>query len=821
MIRKLLKLVLLLVVVSLSLGLFAVHKLRTGPGIRSETLVMEGLAEPVEILYDSMGVPHIYAASIDDLFFAQGHVHATHRLWQMEMFRRVLQGRLSEILGPSMIDTDLFLRTIGLEEAAKAGIPSGDSPMYRHMERYAKGVSAAIEGWRGLLPPEFVLLGFRPEPWSPLLVQGMEKIMAWDLADYQSGLNLAEARETLGDSAFAPLMPAYPDWGVTIVEGWPSTELGEPAFQSESGERDPAPGAGQGFVPVEGQNPAPDDKPFGAALPLAPPPGLLAQASISEDVARVLEMGSVVRASNSWVVGGKKSRSGKPLVANDMHLSLGAPNIWFLVGLHAPDFDLVGMSLPGAPGVIAGHSNAVAWGYTNAMVDDSDFFVERVNPDDTSQYLTPEGWAPFEIREEIVQVKGGDPVLLTVRSTRHGPVITPVEERAADQVMAFQWVAHSPAGTFQALLEMARARSATEFIEGMRDFTNPHQNVVFADTAGAWGYWMGGRVPIRASGAPSNLPVPGWSGDFDWVGWVPFEGKPHVLAPERGYIATANNAQGRDERASLVTDGGWFGPYRAQRISELLEAQDLHDAESLLAIQMDPGSAFVDRHIPEAVQAFQAAGLQDLAGRLEDWDRLADLESTEATLFHSWWASLRLAARDQFYDRGRGYFPDRVVEAGLLLDWDLSLESKVSAAQAAAEYADIPWGEAHHLVLDHPMAAIPVAGKLFRFGRSEIPRVGGPYSVNVAGFGGARPPYQTGYGPSQRHVVDMADVDGSGGFILPGGQSGYPDNAHSFDQLELWREGRLWLLPLDRSLVEARTVATVRMEPGRVDPNPR
>ena len=270
-----------------------------------------------------------------------------------------------------------------------------------------------------------------------------------------------------------------------------------------------------------------------------------------------------------------------------------------------------------------------------------------------------------------------------------------------------------------------------------------------------------------------------------------------------------------------MTDGGWFGPYRAQRISELLEARDLHDAESLLAIQMDPGSAFVDRHIAEAVQAFQAAGLQDLAGRLEDWDRLADLESTEATLFHSWWASLRLAARDQFYDGGRGYFPDRVVEAGLLLNWGLSPESKVNAAQAAAEYSDIPWGEAHHLALDHPMAAIPVAGKLFRFGRSEIPRVGGPYSVNVAGFGGARPPYRTGYGPSQRHVVDMADVDGSGGFILPGGQSGYPNNAHSFDQLELWREGRLWLLPLDRSLVEARTVATVRMEPGWSWPEPR
>ena len=171
---------------------------------------MDGLPEPVEILYDSMGVPHIFASSLDDLFFAQGHVHATHRLWQMEMFRRVLQGRLSEIFGQATLDTDRFLRTIGMEEAAEAGTPSPDTPIYRQMERYAQGVNAAIDGWRGLLPPEFVLLRFQPEPWSPVLTQGIEKIMAWDLSDYQTGLNLAAAREILGDSALAPLMPSYP-----------------------------------------------------------------------------------------------------------------------------------------------------------------------------------------------------------------------------------------------------------------------------------------------------------------------------------------------------------------------------------------------------------------------------------------------------------------------------------------------------------------------------------------------------------------------------------------------------------------------------------
>ena len=549
-------------------------------------------------------------------------------------------------------------------------------------------------------------------------------------------------------------------------------------------------------------------------LPPAPPAELLAQASLTEDIARVLELGSVVRASNSWVVGGERSRSGKPLLANDMHLTLSAPNIWFLVGLHAPGLDVVGMSIPGAPGVVAGHSKAVAWGFTNAMVDDSDFFIEKVNPDNPEEYLTPGGWAPFETREEVIQVKGGDPVTLTVRSTRHGPVVTPVEERAGDQLLAFQWVAHYPSGTLGAFVGMTQARTTEEFLEALRGFENPHQNLVFADTAGAWGYWMGGRVPIRASGVPPQLPVPGWTGEHDWLGWVPFEEKPHVLAPERGYVVTANNAQGRDERARRVTDGNWFGPYRAQRISELLEAEELHDAESLLAIQMNPGSAFVDRRIGDAVDAFRAAGLADLAQRLASWDRQADLESTEATLFHSWWRALRQGFRKDYYGGDGGYFPSSVVEKALEGELDLPPGLMEGAALAAAEFADLPWGDAHQLTLDHPMAAIPVVGSFLKFGRSGIPRVGGPFSVNVGPFNGTRPPFRSGYGPSQRHVVDMADPDGSGGFILPGGQSGYPANAHSFDQLELWREGRLWLLPTEKSRVEARTVATVRLEPG-------
>ncbi len=476
------------------------------------------------------------------------------------------------------------------------------------------------------------------------------------------------------------------------------------------------------------------------------------------------------------------------------------------------------MSIPGAPGIVAGHTKALAWGFTNAMVDDSDFFVERVNPDDPEEYLSPEGWVRFAIRDETIGVRGGDSVHLTVRSTRHGPVITPVEDRAGDEILAFQWVAHSPANTFRALLGMTQARTVDEFLTALRDFDDPHQNVVFADTAGAWGYWLAGRIPIRASGSPPLLPVPGWTGEHDWLGWVPFEDKPHVLAPDRGYIATANNAQGRNERARQVTGGNWAPPYRAQRISRLLEARDLHDARSMLAIQMDVGSAFVDRYRGRAVSAFRSAGLDSLALRLEGWDGRAELDASEATLFHTWWRLLAQSFMEHYYGGKRGYFPSSVLEKALDGGIDLPPELPVEAARRAANYANRPWGDVHQLVLDHPLSAVPVLGALFHFGRSGIPRVGGPNSVNVAPFAGPQPPFRSSFGPSERHVVDLANPDGSGGFILPGGESGYPAGSHSFDQLELWRQGRLWLLPLERSGVESRTVATVRLEPARQRP---
>jgi len=790
-VRRLFKTAVVLLVAALAVGSWYVHRLRRGVGPREGDLTVAGINGPVEILRDSLGVPHVWADDVEDLFFAQGFVHATDRLWQLELFRRLPGGQLSELLGAAALPADRFMRTVGMGAAAERSLAAVGDSVATGMEAYAAGYNAAVDAWQGPLPPEFILLRAQPGRWTPANTAAMEKIMAWDLSEYHTGLNLARARNALSDEFWELVRPGYPDWGTTILADVPG------------GEGDPAGVAG---VPTSEPPQAGDGPPRVSEE-------LLAAAELPPQATDLMDMASVVRASNSWVVGGERSRSGKPLLANDMHLGLDHPNIWYLMGLHAPGLDVVGMTLPGAPGVVAGHSRAVAWGFTNAMVDDSDLFVERVDPSDSTRYLIPGGSEPFEVRTEIIPIRGGGADTIEVRETRHGPVVTPIEPRAGGEVLSFRWIAHEAGSAGGAILAMNRARSVGEFLDGLAGFTNPHQNVVFADSAGDWGYWMAGRVPLRAHGSAATLPVPGWSDDHDWVGWLSFDEHPHALRPSAGYVVTANNRQTRAPVSDRITDS-WAPPFRAQRISELIEAQPLHDAESMRTIQMDVRSAFVARHRADAVRAFRAVGLGGAAAALEEWDGAAGIESSEATLFFAWIEELRRGLRLRGYGEDRGYMPNRAVRRALEgTIGDLGALPSDAAVAAMEIAGGMRWGEAHQLTLNHSLARVPVVGRLMGFGKGPMPREGSPHSVNVAGYGGGSFPYRVAAGPSQRHVVDMADPDGSGGFILPGGQSGLPGHRHSWDQLARWQRGELWLLPLSRDLAEARTVSRFRLVP--------
>ena len=753
----------------------------------------------MEILRDSLGVPHVWAGSLSDAVFAQGYLHARDRLWQLEMFRRVAQGRLSELFGEETLGADRFLRALGL---ARAGRETAIGEETRALvEAYARGVNAAVAGWPGLLPPEFVLLRAGFESWELEHSLAVEKIMAWDLSQYGVSMSLAGARATLGDEAVLELLPSYPDWGVTILQDAPGVPAGDDiaggpvargaSASTEAASRDPLP------PPVPGD--------------------LIASARMPAAARAALEAASTVRASNSWVVGGSRTATGMPLLANDMHLSLDHPNIWYLIGLHAPGLDVVGQSLPGAPGVIAGHTAGVAWGFTNAMVDDSDFFIERVDPADTTRYLTPEGSEPFRVREESIRVRGrAEPVRMVVRETRHGPVMTAVDPVPGGELLSYRWGAHDPSTTFDGILAMNLANSAGELITALALFTSPYQNVVFADTAGDFGYQLAGAVPLRRSGRPPLLPVPGWTGEHDWSGTLPYERNPRLLNPASGFIATANNRQGRDSLSLVISPDRWEDPYRAQRITELIEGRSGHDTESMRVIQLDVRSAFIARYRDRAASAFRRAGLDSLAAALEAWDGHATVESTEATVFHAWAEALGTGLRARFYGAagGSGYFPQymvgRALDAGGAGVDSLAGQAALEAAGASGR----PWGQVHLLRISHPFQDVPVIGGLLGFGRRDLPRPGDDYTVDAAPFEGSVPLFEVTAGPSQRSVTDLGDLGRGGGFILPGGQSGRPANRHSWDQLERWRRGELWRLPLDRSEVEARTVSRLVLLPG-------
>lgn len=732
---------------------------------------LAGLDSTVTVWRDSLDVPHVWAHTTHDLFFVQGYLHATDRLWQMELMRRVAQGRLAEILGPGLVDTDRFLRTIGLWRAAGAQEDALPIRARDMLQAYVAGVNAYLATRSGALPPEFVALRIQPEPWTVRASLAMEKVMAWDLALYNDGVQLAGAIQKIGPARAAFLLPAYPDWGPDILE-----------------------------APVPPAVPAP--------------------------AAALLDAFSVTHASNAWVVGGQRTVSGKPILANDMHLALRAPSLWYLMALHGGGLDVTGMTLPGVPTVIAGHNRAIAWGFTNAMLDDVDLFVERPDPADPSRYLVPGGSEPFRVVAESLKVRGVDTALVfPVRLTRHGPVLENLSVPGPD-VLAMRWAALDVSHSMSAFPDLDRATNWQQFLDAVSRFDDPHQNVVYADTAGHFGYVMGGRIPIRGDNRlPPTLPVPGWTGEWDWRGYQPFSSHPRELDPPSGYIVTANNRQAATPEAALIS-GHWEMPFRALRIGEMIRADSQVDAAAMHRMQLDVHDALADRYLERATAAFRAAQLDEPARDLGDWDRRAAPDSHGAALFYVWYESLRNRVRRELYGGNEGWLPrdafNTVLDSARLL-WlpkggvaRFDSLAAMAARDAVTLVRDQTWGDLHQVVAQHALAAAPALDKILNLNVGPAPGPGSPTTVNASQYSVARFPVRAAYGPSERHVVDMSDVDASGGFIIPTGESGLPFDPHYRDQWDTWLHGGLWLIPLDRQEARRRARHILVLQPESV-----
>jgi penicillin amidase len=540
----------------------------------------------------------------------------------------------------------------------------------------------------------------------------------------------------------------------------------------------------------------------------------LAAAAVDLGVERALELLPAEgrgAASNAWAIAGARTRSGKPILANDPHLVLRAPAIWYLAGVHAPGYHVVGATIPGLPAVVLGHTPHVAWGFTNAMVDDVDYVEEELHGD-SSRYRVAGGWAPLQVVAETIRVRGGDPVGYRRYRTGRGPLLA-APRLAPNRAYSLRWVAQDGgADELAALHGMARAREWDEFEAALALFGSPEPNVVYADARGTIAYRLAGRVPRRHRGAsPFTIPGAALAGD-PWTGWLEARALPREVNPARGWIATANNRMVPPDYPHFLSRH-YDLPYRARRIGELLERDTTATVASVSSHQMDLVDLFGRAVRGLAARAALAVGRADLADRLRGWDGRMRSDAAEPALYWRWYRELRALV---YADESPDYDPaaplHRWIARGESAWFDDARTPEIETLDTLAQRAMetvlaargvVPWRTVHHTVLDHPLARVPLLGRLLRFAVGPLETGGSNHTVNNSTTLGAAPPYVSSYGPSLRHVVDFGDPDGAGGFILPGGQAGHSLSAHYRDQTRRWLAGELWVIPLDPARVRA------------------
>ena len=763
----------LLALAGLALAMLASSTFPASSGERR----VPGISAPVAIDRDAKGIPTIRAATPEDAFFGLGYAHAQDRLWQMEFQRRIGSGRLAEILGPSLVETDRFLRTVGFRRAAEAGWPALSPVTHRVLEAYAAGANAFLAAERAR-PVEFRLLRIGAEPFTPIDSLTWAKMMAWDLgANARDEIRRSRLTAALGPErarALFPEVPAEP----TILrdEEW---QAAAPAALGGAPAATPSRAASRRWQRLD------------AAFSLLDPLGFGGE-----------ELGS-----NSWVVAGSRTASGKPLLANDPHLGLRAPSVWYLARLEAPGLSVAGATLPGVPGVIIGHNARIAWGLTSVDPDVEDLYLEETDAKDASRYRHAGAWQKFETRTETIPVRGGSDVVLEVRSSVHGPIVSDVMEGAAalGKPVALRWTGLDAGDTTpEAFLGIDRAASWSDFLAAAAHLTVPAQNLVYADVDGHIGYTATGRIPIRPR-ADGLLPVSG-AGDDDWAGFIPIERLPRALDPSRGFVVTANNRVVSDRYPWTFTRD-WPEPYRADRITKCILASPRLDADGMRAIQLDRHSEQADDLVPLLLDTKPADPASARALELlRSWNRDSAPDSAPAAIYAAWYTALSAMPEDEAGDAPLGAVRSRFLIESLRANADWCDDVRTPARETCADLkaatlsravADLEkrfgpdpsawrWEKLHRARFPH--GVLDKVGWLRPFFSLEIGQGGDASTVNVGGYrrDGS---YVMTDGPSYRQIVDLADLSRSV-FVHTTGQSGNVFSGHYRDLLPLWRDGR-------------------------------
>ncbi len=752
----------------------------------SGTIQAPGLQAQVDVFRDKWGVPNIYAQNEHDLFFAQGYVQAQDRLWQMEMIRRLTSGTLSEVLGEVTLDTDRYMRIIGLRRTAEQNWAKLDETSRSTLEIYAQGVNAYITTHRDRLPIEYTILGISPEPWTPVNSLEVGNLLALNM-----GLN--QWRE-IGRAELAAKV------GETITEELYQTDKNLPSIIPEGGNS------------------------FNWS-----------QTSTDQLAIAQKLLGSSLASwgSNNWVVSGSRAASGKPLLANDTHVALQMPSIWYENGLHAGRFNSTGFTIPGVPLIILGHNQYIAWGVTNLDPDVQDLYIEKLDDrKNPGQYEFDGKWFDLETITETIPVKGNKPVDIKIFLTRHGPIINLTTEK--EEPLAFRWTLYDEKPVFHAIIQLNLAQNWSEFHAALSDWDALSQNFVYADTNGNVGYQATGKIPIRTPHHSGKVPVPGQSGDYEWQGYIPYEKMPTLFNPPTGFIATANNKVAPDDYpyqlSCEITPG-----YRATRITNLLSS--LSSEHRLTSIDMSTiqadtyslGAETLRPYILAAIKPEDDIQTKSLE-KLKAWNLYIATDQVGASIYETWF---QFMLHDTIVDEigsamGNSFHSSAFDQAYLLADWmtnpdnvwfddvttpqretrdDIIRRSFTDTVKWLSEhYGTDPgqwmWGRLHTTTfINDPLgqSGIPFVDAIVNGGPVASP--GGMSTVNQAIYSWQDPRFSVEVGASQRMIIDLSNWDLMLA-INSTGQSGHIFHPNFKDQIPLWQNVEYRPVPFTRNAVE-------------------
>ncbi len=757
------------------------------------TLTLKGLTEEVTVYRDAYAVPHIYAKNEADLYRAVGYVMAQDRLWQMDLLRRVTQGRLSEIFGKDMIEADVLFRSLRIRlnsDMVMAELTAGEKAA---LEAFSDGINQYIEAKAGSLPIEFAILKYSPEKWEPISCLDLIGYMAWDLnSGWREDLMLHQLREKTGDAMYREIVPDSKD--TTAI--FPAVARGV-------------------------------EKEFSDAM-----------RRIAASGERISNLGlAVFGASNNWAVTGKKSATGKAILANDMHLGLNAPGIWMQMR-HVVEgkLDVTGVVLPGQPFVIVGHNRRIAWGMTNVGADNLDFFLEKANPANPDQYQFRGQWRSFEVRNELIKIKGGTTVEKKVRYTVHGPIVADIKDTKG-LLISMKWLGNEKSNELRGVYLLNRAGNWSDFRNATRHFSAVGQNIAYADVDGNIGLQCSAGIPVRAKGNGDML-LPGWDGAHEWTGKIPFEQLPSVYNPPSGFVASANNRTVTRSRY-YISRWGFSTPERMDRINELLRAKDGFTVKELGEIQLDVTSSLTRLLKTDVAASLKAAALTErekgIVDMLAQWDGALTAESAAGALAEAFYMAM---IRNTFSDElGPDLFRDFISTRNVPLNalatiWKTESKwfNRADTTDKTEKFDDIvlmsfreaitlldeklgknserwQWGKLHSLTLRHPLGGVKVLD--FIFGLNSGPyALGGSFHTIPQFAYKFTEPFAVVHGPSQRHVYDLADWDRSKS-VIPTGTCGVPAGKHYCDQTGLYIAGAFRDDVVSEKAVRAAAVYTM------------